>query len=47
MWHAAIPLEPGTHYYRFLVDGKWRDDPECPLQVPNPFGSQNAVKLVS
>lgn len=47
IWRAAIRLEPGTHYYRFLVDGQWRDDPECPLLVPNPFGSLNAVRQVN
>lgn len=47
VWRAAIRLEPGTHYYRFIVDGQWRDDPECSLRVPNPFGSQNAVRQVN
>jgi 1,4-alpha-glucan branching enzyme len=47
VWRAAVRLEPGTHYYRFLVDGQWRDDPECPLQVPNSFGGQNAVLRVN
>jgi 1,4-alpha-glucan branching enzyme len=47
VWQAAIRLEPGTYHYRFLVDGQWRDDPECPLHVPNPFGSHNAVRHVN
>ena len=47
VWQAAVPLEPGTHYYRFLVDGQWRDDPECPVHVPNPFGGQDAVRQVN
>ena len=42
-WRTALRLERGTHYYRFLVDGQWCDDPECSLYVPNSFGSQNAV----
>jgi len=36
----------GTYHYRFLVDGEWRDDPESTLRVPNPFGSENAVRKV-
>jgi len=28
VWRATVKLEPGTHHYRFLVDGEWRDDPE-------------------
>lgn len=47
LWQAAVRLEPGTHYYRFLVDGQWRDDPECPLFVPNPFGGHNTVRQVN
>jgi 1,4-alpha-glucan branching enzyme len=47
VWQAAVRLEPGTHYYRFLVDGQWRDDPECPLFVPNPYGGHDAVRQVN
>ena len=43
IWRATVSLAPGEHHYRFLVDGEWRDDPECAVRVPNPFGSQNAV----
>src|SRR5215211_4958034 len=25
-WKATIPLEPGEHEYRFLVNGRWQDD---------------------
>jgi 1,4-alpha-glucan branching enzyme len=46
IWQAAVELEPGAHHYRFLVDGQWRDDPECTLRVPNPFGGQDAVRKV-
>lgn len=46
VWKASVELPPGTHHYRFLVDGQWRDDPECTLRAPNPFGSQDAVRDV-
>ncbi len=46
-WKVTVPLAPGTHHYRFLVDGQWRDDPECTLRVANPFGSLNAVRQVA
>ncbi len=42
-WTATIPLAPGRHEYRFLVDGAWRDDPNCLDRVANPFGSENCV----
>jgi 1,4-alpha-glucan branching enzyme len=47
MWRTAVDLEPGTYHYRFLVDGQWRDDPECTLRVPNPYGGTNTVRKVS
>jgi 1,4-alpha-glucan branching enzyme len=46
VWRASVALAPGTYHYRFLVDGQWRDDPECTLRVANPFGSENMVREV-
>jgi 1,4-alpha-glucan branching enzyme len=46
-WQTTVDLGPGTHHYRFLVDGQWRDDPECRVKVPNPYGGQNAVRQVA
>ena len=46
-WEATVSLSPGTYHYRFLVDGQWRDDPECTLLVPNPYGGSNAVRQVA
>jgi 1,4-alpha-glucan branching enzyme len=47
IWTATVPLSPGKHTYRFIVDGDWRDDPECKLRVPNPYGTQDMVRQVS
>lgn len=47
VWRASVPLTPGEHHYRFLVDGEWRDDPECRMRVPNPFGGQNMLRKVA
>jgi 1,4-alpha-glucan branching enzyme len=47
IWVATVELPPGKHNYRFIVDGDWRDDPECTLRVSNPYGSQNMVRQVS
>jgi 1,4-alpha-glucan branching enzyme len=43
VWRATTLLPTGTYQYRFLVDGEWRDDPECKVHVQNPFGTQNDV----
>ena len=44
IWTASLELPPGKHTYRFIVDSEWRDDPECSLRVPNPFGSHDMVR---
>jgi len=33
IWKVTVPLEAGEYHYRFLVDGEWRDDPDCALRV--------------
>ncbi len=43
VWTTTVALRPGRHSYRFIVDGEWRDDPECQMRVPNPFGTQDMV----
>jgi 1,4-alpha-glucan branching enzyme len=47
VWQTTVSLPPGTHHYRFLVDGEWRDDPECTLRTPNPFGGENMARQVA
>jgi 1,4-alpha-glucan branching enzyme len=47
VWRASVQLSPGEHHYRFLVDGEWRDDPECRMRVPNPFGGQDMMRKVA
>lgn len=47
LWRASVTLAPGEHHYRFLVDGEWRDDPECNVRVPNPFGGHNMMRKVA
>ncbi len=44
IWSATVHLTPGRHAYRFIVDGEWRDDPECMLRVPNPFGGEDMIR---
>jgi 1,4-alpha-glucan branching enzyme len=47
VWQATVKLSPGTHHYRFLVDGQWRDDPDCTLRTPNPFGGEDMTRQVA
>lgn len=43
IWKTTTSLEPGTYRYRFIVDGAWADDPQCPRKEPNPFGSEDCI----
>ena len=45
-WTTIVKLPPGEHNYLFMVDGQWREDPECSLRVPNPYGGKNMVRQV-
>jgi 1,4-alpha-glucan branching enzyme len=47
VWTATVSLTPGNHTYRFIVDGEWRDDPECTVHAPNPYGSEDMVRRVT
>ncbi len=46
IWTATVNLPTGTHYYLFIVDGRWCEDPQCSIRVPNPFGGYNMVRQV-
>jgi 1,4-alpha-glucan branching enzyme len=45
-WQKAVYLEPGLYEYRFVVDGAWRNDPQCTGRRENDFGSENNVLIV-
>jgi hypothetical protein len=47
VWSIFVPLPPGNYSYRFIVDGKWDDDPHSDRYEPNPFGTTNAVVKVT
>jgi 1,4-alpha-glucan branching enzyme len=47
VWTATVKLPPGTHSCLFTVDGKWCEDPECTVRVPNPYGGLNMERRVT
>ena len=47
IWTATVKLPPGTYNYLFIVDGEWREDPDCSVRLPNPFGGYNMVRQVA
>ncbi|MCK5579951.1 MAG: AAA family ATPase [Candidatus Omnitrophica bacterium] len=46
-WSIDIPLEPGTYKYQFIVDGRWREDPDNSRQERNSFGDINSLLEVT
>ncbi|MFA5039313.1 MAG: AAA family ATPase [Candidatus Omnitrophota bacterium] len=47
IWKREVPLKPGNYKYRFIVDGKWLEDPANPVSEKNPFGELDSVLTVS
>lgn len=46
VFEALIPIAPGRHQYRLVIDGVWRADPYNPHQQRNDYGEPNSVVLV-
>jgi 5'-AMP-activated protein kinase regulatory beta subunit len=42
-WKKIKMLPPGTYEYKFIVDGEWTLDPDCPNTVFNQHGTLNNV----
>lgn len=49
-WRGSLPLQPGHHEFKFIVDGKWCCEPGCeheysgcPKCCANEFGTMNRV----
>jgi len=44
IWTALVPLDPGRHRYKFLVDGtRWVADPNATSYQSDGFGGRNAL----
>ena len=46
VWNKTTMLFPGTYEYRFLVDGKWKNDPNNNQTRTNRFGTNNNFIVV-
>jgi hypothetical protein len=42
-WRLRLPMAPGRHEYRLVVDGRWAADPANPVTARNEFGEFNSV----
>jgi hypothetical protein len=45
-WIVRLRLRSGQYEYRFVVDGRWSEDPRASQRVANPYGGFNSVLLV-
>jgi 1,4-alpha-glucan branching enzyme len=43
IWRQTLQLYPGTYEYKFMVDGKWINDPQNDEECINCFGSRNNI----
>ncbi|MHC4909749.1 MAG: AAA family ATPase [Planctomycetota bacterium] len=46
VYQVIIPVEPGRHQYRLVIDGRWQADPYNPDEVHNSYGELNSVFTV-
>ena len=42
-WNKTVIMPPGRYEYKFLVDGKWAEDPRNDQHSSNCFGTCNSV----
>ena len=42
-WSKKIKLKSGQYRYRFVIDGKWTDDPVNPHKEVNPYGEMDSL----
>ena len=47
VWKKALMVSPGRYEYKFLIDGRWKNDPKNDQACPNCFGTLNNVLIVS
>jgi hypothetical protein len=45
-WVVRLMLRSGQYEYRFIVDGRWSEDPRAGQRAANPYGGFNSVLLV-
>src|SRR2546426_560716 len=43
VWTKVIKLPPGRYRYRYVVDGRWQNDPSNAAVEPNPYGEHASI----
>ncbi|HEU4371835.1 MAG TPA: AAA family ATPase [Methylomirabilota bacterium] len=43
VWTKRLTLPPGRYRYRYVIDGRWQNDPLNDALEPNPYGGHDSV----
>ena len=46
LWKKVVKLPPGRYRYRYVVDGRWRNDPLNAAVEPSPYGGDDSVLVM-
>jgi chromosome partitioning protein len=46
VWKKVVKLPPGRYRYRYVVDGRWRNDPLNAAVEPSPYGGDDSVLVM-
>ena len=46
VWTKVIKLLPGRYRYRYVVDGRWQNDPSNATLAPNPYGGHDSILVM-
>jgi len=46
-WEINLNLEKGKYRYKFIVDGKWVNDPSNKFMEDDAFGGKNSIRIIS
>jgi chromosome partitioning protein len=46
VWTKVIKLPPGRYRYRYVVDGRWQNDPSNTAVEPNPYGGHDSILVL-
>lgn len=45
-WKLKLRIPKGWYEYKFVIDGKWQEDPRCINFVCDSFGGRNCALVV-
>jgi 1,4-alpha-glucan branching enzyme len=46
VWTKVVKLPPGRYRYRYVVDGRWQNDPLNAVVEPSPYGGDDSVLVM-